>query len=86
MKKYLLINNRKDRVSRWEQYIPFVNKFEKIFDSILISGENRELFFNLVKNIESDKINILQDKDIFEKIEMDSIIIAVGNICGHGKK
>lgn len=87
MKKYLLINNRKDRVSRWEQYIPFVNKFEKVFDSILISGENRELFFNLVKkNIESDKIIILQDRDIFEEIDKDSIIIAVGNICGHGKK
>lgn len=87
LKKYLLINNRKDRVSRWEQYIPFVSKFEKDFDCILISGENKELFYNLVnKNFTSKKISILHDKEFFETIDNDSIIVAVGNICGHGKK
>lgn len=87
LKKYLLINNRKDRVSRWEQYIPFVSRFEKEFDCILISGENKELFYNLVsKNIKSSKIKILNDRNYFESIDNDSIIIAVGNICGHGKK
>lgn len=84
--KYLLINNRKDRVSRWEQYIPFVSKFENIFDHILISGENKELFYSLIiKKVNSSKISIIEDKAYFEHINNDSIIIAVGNICGYGK-
>ena len=46
-KRYLLVNNRGDRVSRWEQYIKFVKSVEEKFDKIIISGEIE----NFLKNI-----------------------------------
>ena len=87
-KRYLLVNNRGDRVSRWEQYIKFVKSVEEKFDKIIISGENRELFKKyLLKNkVDKNKIEILQNEKYFDEIEDGILIFAVGNICGHGKK
>lgn len=87
-KSYLLVNNRGDRVSRWEQYISFVKKIDKKFDKILISGENRELFkkYLLKEKIAKEKIEIVGNASDFDSIEKDILILAVGNICGNGKK
>lgn len=87
-KRYLLVNNRGDRVSRWEQYIGFVKKVDKKFDKILISGENRELFqkYLFKENINKEKIVIVENERYFNSIENDILILAVGNICGNGKK
>lgn len=87
-KRYLLVNNRGDRVSRWEQYIKFVKSVEDKFDKIVVSGENRELFKKyLLKNrVDENKIEILQNEKYFDEIEDGILIFAVGNICGHGKK
>ena len=87
-KKYLLINNRGDRVSRWQQYVKFVLKVENLFDGIIIFGENRELFKKyLLKNkISKDRIITTQDKEFVEDIKDDSIIFAAGNICGYGRQ
>ena len=87
-KRYLLVNNRGDRVSRWEQYISFVKKIDKKFDKILISGENRELFqkYLLKEKIAKGKIEIVENARDFDNLEKDILILAVGNICGNGKK
>ena len=87
-KRYLLVNNRGDRVSRWEQYISFVKKIDKKFDKILISGENGELFkkYLLKEKIAKEKIEIVGNASDFDSIEKDILILAVGNICGNGKK
>lgn len=87
-KRYLLVNNRGDRVSRWEQYISFVKKIDKKFDKILISGENRELFqkYLLKEKIAKEKIEIVGNASDFDSIEKDILILAVGNICGNGEK
>lgn len=87
-KRYLLVNNRGDRVSRWEQYIKFVKSVEEKFDKVIVSGENRELFKKyLLKNkVDKNKIEILQNEKYFDEIEDGILIFAVGNICGHGKK
>lgn len=87
-KRYLLVNNRGDRVSRWEQHISFVKKIDKKFDKILISGENRELFqkYLLKEKIAKEKIEIVGNASDFDSIEKDILILAVGNICGNGKK
>lgn len=87
-KRYLLVNNRGDRVSRWEQYISFVKKIDKKFDKILISGENRELFqkYLLKEKIVKEKIEIVGNASDFDSIEKDILILAVGNICGNGEK
>ena len=86
--KYLLINNRADRLSRLKQFVDFVIKFENRFDKILISGENKNLFYKyLLKNkIDKNKIIILLNEEYFENIDEDSLIFAVGNICRLGKK
>lgn len=87
-KKFLLVNNRADRLTRLKQFIDFVMKFENKFNKILISGENKNLFYRyLLKNkINKNKIVILLDEEYFENIEEDSLIFAVGNICRLGKK
>lgn len=87
-KRYLLVNNRGDRVSRWEQYIEFVKKVQGKFDKIIISGENRELFkkYILKEKIDENKIEILEDERYFDRVDNNILILAVGNICGHGKK
>ncbi|MDC7955467.1 poly-gamma-glutamate synthase PgsB [Fusobacterium simiae] len=86
--KYLLVNNRADRLSRLKQFVDFVIKFENRFDKILISGENKNLFYKyLLKNkIDKNKIIILLNEEYFENIDEDSLIFAVGNICRLGKK
>ena len=83
-KRYLLVNNRGDRVSRWEQYISFVKKIDKKFDKILISGENRELFqkYLLKEKIAKEKIEIVGNASDFDSIEKDILILAVGNSTG----
>ncbi len=85
---YLLVNNRDDRLSRLKQFVNFTIKFENRFDKILISGENKNLFYKyLLKNrIDKNRIIILSDEKYFENIEDDSLIFAVGNICRLGKK
>ena len=86
--RYLLVNNRVDRLSRLEQFVTFTIKFENKFDKILISGENKNLFYKyLLKNgMDKNRIIILLDEEYFENIEEDSLIFAVGNICRLGKK
>ncbi|WP_336014546.1 poly-gamma-glutamate synthase PgsB [Fusobacterium polymorphum] len=86
--RYLLVNNRADRLSRLEQFVNFTIKFENKFDKILISGENKNLFYKyLLKNrIDKNRVIILSDKKYFENIEEDTLIFAVGNICRLGKK
>lgn len=86
--RYLLVNNRADRLSRLKQFVNFTIKFEYRFDKILISGENKNLFYKyLLKNrIDKNRIIILSDEKYFENIEDDSLIFAVGNICRLGKK
>jgi poly-gamma-glutamate synthase PgsB/CapB len=91
-KKYLLINNRKDRVNRSEQYINFVLEHKNMFSKILISGEIKNLFYNKLINNNIDKNNILIIKnentldDLINNINEDIDIIAVGNIYGYGEK
>ena len=86
--RYLLVNNRADRLSRLEQFVTFTIKFENKFNKILISGENKNLFYKyLLKNgMDKNRIIILLDEEYFENIEEDSLIFAVGNICRLGKK
>lgn len=86
--RYLLVNNRADRLSRLEQFVNFTIKFENKFDKILISGENKNLFYKyLLKNgMDKNRIIILLDEEYFENIGEDSLIFAVGNICRPGKK
>ena len=86
--RYLLVNNRADRLSRLKQFVNFTIKFENRFDKILISGENKNLFYKyLLKNgMDKNRIIILLDEEYFENIEEDSLIFAVGNICRLGKK
>ena len=86
--RYLLINNRADRLSRLEQFVTFTIKFENKFNKILISGENKNLFYKyLLKNgMDKNRIIILLDEEYFENIGEDSLIFAVGNICRLGKK
>lgn len=86
--KYLLVNNRADRLSRTKQYIDFVQEEEQHFDKILIYGESKELFQSYLEreNIAKNKIVLVKDQEYFEKIENSAFIIAVGNICGYGKE
>lgn len=87
-KRYLMINNRRDRVSRFEQYIDFIIKLENNFEKILISGENKEIFKTkiLSAGVLKNKVVQIKNFEFFENIEEDSMIFAVGNICGKGKK
>lgn len=84
-KKYLMVNNRRDRLSRLEQFINFVEKHEKNFEKIFISGESTNIFYKkLSKN--KNKIEILKNVEQFDIFNEDSVIFAVGNICGKGKE
>lgn len=86
--RILLVNNRKDRISRWQQFLKFVENNENKFNKILISGENKNLFkkYLLKTKINRNKIDIVNDIEYFDSIEKDSLIIAIGNICGNGEK
>lgn len=84
-KKYLMVNNRRDRLSQLEQFINFVEKHEKNFEKIFISGESTNIFYKkLSKN--KNKIEILKNVEQFDIFNEDSVIFAVGNICGKGKE
>ena len=69
--RYLLVNNRADRLSRLKQFVNFTIKFENRFDKILISGENKNLFYKyLLKNrIDKNRIIILSDEKYFENTQ-----------------
>ena len=84
-KRYLMINNRKDRVSRMYQFIEFAKRYEKDFEKIFISGENKNIFYRELKN-QISKLEIIDGIDKFEILKEDSVIFAVGNICGKGKE
>lgn len=84
-KKYLMVNNRRDRLSRLEQFVKFVEKHEKNFEKIFISGESTNIFYRkLNKNLK--KIEILKSIQQLDILNEDSVIFAVGNICGKGKE
>ncbi|MDP0494185.1 MAG: poly-gamma-glutamate synthase PgsB [Fusobacterium sp. JB021] len=83
--RYLMINNRKDRLTRLNQFVNFAKENEKDYKGIFISGESRNIFYKKLKCLEN-KIKIIKDINEFDKLEEDSIIIAVGNICGIGKE
>ncbi|MGF6905561.1 poly-gamma-glutamate synthase PgsB [Fusobacterium sp. PH5-44] len=86
-KKFLLINNRIDRISRMEQFIKFVLKNQEKFDEIFISGSIKSLFKKklLKEKINENKIKILPSIKYFDDLDTDILILAVGNICGYGK-
>lgn len=87
-KKILLLNNRKDRISRAEQHVKLIKKIENQFDEIIIFGENRNLLKKMVlkENISSGKVNLKKDSRFLNEITENSLIFAIGNICGRGKE
>lgn len=86
-KKILLVNNRKDRLRRSEQYIKFIKKFENLFDEVIIFGEANNLLKKMaIKEKIVKEIRLENNKNFIEKIREDSLIFAVGNICGVGKE
>lgn len=84
-KRYLLVNNRRDRLSRMIQFKNFLKNNSNDFQELLISGENKKLFYKEVKSFYKN-IQIIENTDFLETFEEDSIIFAVGNICGEGNK
>ena len=85
-KRFLLINNRADRMSRLEQYVQFAVAHQKLFDAILISGESKQLFYQrLQQQIGCANIIIVDNVHYFETIQVDAVIFAAGNICRSGK-
>ncbi|PID67082.1 MAG: poly-gamma-glutamate synthase PgsB [Fusobacteriales bacterium] len=87
-KRILLLSNRKDRVSRGEQLAKLTKKIEKYFDEIIIFGESRELLKKILikEKVKKEKIRLEKDRIFLEKIEEETLIFAVGNICGSGKE
>ena len=82
-----MVNNRRDRVMRMEQFLKFSLENEKDFEKIFISGENKEIFYKKLKEKNMGyKIQTIETIDTFERLEENAIIIAVGNICGIGKE
>ncbi len=85
-KRFLLINNRADRMSRLEQYVQFAVAHQELFDIILISGESKQLFYQrLQPQIGCANIIIVDNVHYFETIQVDAVIFAAGNICRSGK-
>lgn len=85
-KRFLLINNRTDRMSRLEQYVQFAAQHQELFDSILISGESKQLFYQrLQPQIGCANIIIVDNMQYFETLKEDVVIFAAGNICRSGK-
>lgn len=87
-KKILLLNNRKDRISRAEQHVKLIKKIENQFDGIIIFGENRNLLKKMVlkENISLSKVSLKKDSRFLNEITENSLIFAIGNICGRGKE
>ena len=85
-KRYLLINNRTDRMSRLEQYVQFAAQHQELFDIILISGESKQLFYQrLQPQMGYANIIIVDNMQYFETLKEDAVIFAAGNICRSGK-
>lgn len=85
-KRFLLINNRADRMSRLEQYVQFAVTHQELFDIILISGESKQLFYQrLQPQIGCANIIIVDNMQYFETVKEDAVIFAAGNICRSGK-
>ncbi len=85
--RYLMVNNRQDRVSRMEQFIKFTKENQDDFYKILISGESKEIFYKKLKEEGlEEKLQIINTIEDFENIEEDALVFAVGNICGVGKR
>ena len=85
-KRFLLINNRTDRMSRLEQYVQFAVAHQELFDIILISGESKQLFYQrLQQHINNANIIIVDNVQYFETLKEDAVIFAAGNICRSGK-
>ena len=85
-KRFLLINNRTDRMSRLEQYVQFAVAHQELFDIILISGESKQLFYQrLQPQIGCTNIIIVDNVQYFETLKEDAVIFAAGNICRSGK-
>lgn len=86
-KRILLLNNRKDRISRGEQQAKLIKKFEENFDKIIIYGESKKLLRKILirEKVDKEKIKLEKNKNFLEEIKEDSLVFAVGNICGLGK-
>lgn len=87
-KKYLLINNRADRLSRLEQYVNFTVQHQHLFDVVLVSGESQQLFYNrlMEHTVDRAKVIMLTDESYFDTLDCDAVVFAAGNICRSGKK
>lgn len=87
-KKILLLNNRKDRISRGEQHVNLIKKIEIFFDEIIIFGENKLLLKKLFikEKINLEKVRLEESKEFLSKLEDKSLIFATGNICGKGQE
>lgn len=83
--RYLMVNNRKDRLTRLNQFANFVKENQGDYKKIFISGESKKIFYKKLKHLK-DKIEIIENVNDFDKLDSDSLIIAVGNICGIGKE
>ncbi|WP_163469543.1 poly-gamma-glutamate synthase PgsB [Fusobacterium sp. IOR10] len=83
--RYLMVNNRKDRLTRLKQFAKFVKENQGDYEKIFISGESKNIFYKNLKHLK-DKIRIIEDLNEFDELSSDSLIIAVGNICGKGKE
>lgn len=84
-KNYLMVNNRKDRLSRLDQFLEFVEEHEEKFEKILISGECKELFLKKISKF-TDKGRVIHHLSDFDCLDNGSNVFAVGNICGAGKE
>lgn len=87
-KRILLLNNRSDRVNRGKQYVNFIKKVKNEFDKIIIYGDKKTLLkrYFLKEKIDCEKICIEKNEKFLKKINDDTLILAIGNICNHGKK
>lgn len=81
--RYLMINNRRDRLTRLIQFVKFAKENEKYFNKILISGESKRLFYKKLKVLEK-KLDFIENIKYLDNLKEDSLIIAAGNICGKG--
>ena len=87
-KKFLLINNRADRLSRLAQYVSFTVQHQQLFDAVLVSGESQQLFYNrlMEHTVDHAKVIMLTDESYFDTLDCDAVVFAAGNICRSGKK
>lgn len=86
-RRVLLINNRKDRLSRMQQFCDFALQAGSGFDSIWICGSYKRLMAGmLIKGgMPSEQIKKVNSMRELEEIREDAAIFAVGNIGGFGR-